>query len=241
MKYFSLISIWTAAIAMSLCLRGAGKLQADPSDDFSFSLAHAPIFDVYRLMPEAKVADILQDRLRGIPAAEVPKLARHLVGLCRKYRFDPAFVLSLIEVESGFRVKVVSPQGATGLMQLMPGTALKMVRDLGLDLKNFRFQFRAESDLAMTERALMDPFFNLTTGVSYLAWLRDHYEGLSPYYLVAAYNVGPGRMDELRSRKSFKPVNTKKYYEAIRRGVPGFRFYRRAPAQALSSVPSVQS
>jgi hypothetical protein len=60
-----------------------------------------------------------------------------------------------------------------------------------------------------------------------LARLRDKYEGLSPYYLVAAYNVGPGRMDELISQKFFKPVSTKRYYEAIRQGITDLRYYRR--------------
>lgn len=230
MKYFSLISAWAVAIAMSLCLRGTGELQADPTDDFSFTLTHAPLVDVYRLMPERKVTDILQDRLEGFPKTEASKISRHLVGLCRKHRFDPAFVLALIHVESGFRARAVSPQGALGLMQVMPATALAMVRDRSLDLRRYRHELLVESELAVTERALLDPYFNLTIGVSYLARLRDHFQGLSPYYLVAAYNVGPAKMDELRSRKSFKPVNTKKYYEAIRRGVPEFRFYRRDPA-----------
>jgi soluble lytic murein transglycosylase-like protein len=108
--------------------------------------------------------------------------------------------------------------GAVGLMQIIPATGVVVARNLGLKLK-------------VTERVLQDPFVNLTLGVAYLAWLRDHYHGLSPYYLEAAYNVGPAKLDELRSRKSFKPVNTKKYYEAIRRGVPGFRFYRGKPAK----------
>ena len=61
--------------------------------------------------------------------------------------------------------------------------------------------------------------------IAYLATLRDRYRDFTPYHLVAAYNLGPTRMDELLSRKSFKPVTTKKYYEDIRRGVQVFRFY----------------
>jgi hypothetical protein len=236
MKHFSLIFTWSLAIAMSLCLRGAVRLQADPTDDFSFSLGRAPQQqEVDRLMSVRKVTDILVDHLDLFPRSQAPKLARHLLNLCHQYRFDPAFVLSLIQVESGFHIKIVSPSGAVGLMQIMPGTGLKVARDLGLVFK--KPVHSGETSLVASERVLKDPFVNLTLGVAYLAWLRDHYKGLSPYYLVAAYNVGPARLDELLSRKSFEPVNTKKYFQAIRRGVPGFRYYRRAQVPALIRKP----
>jgi soluble lytic murein transglycosylase-like protein len=101
-------------------------------------------------------------------------------------------------------------------MQVMPATAVVTARELGVAL-----------DARVAARFLTDPFTNLTFGVSYLSWLRDHYRGRSAYFLVAAYNVGPARMDELLLRKSFTPVVTKRYFNAIRRGVPGFRYYRR--------------
>jgi soluble lytic murein transglycosylase-like protein len=204
------LTLWAVAIALLFCLKGAARLQADPTDDLSISLSHPSAESAYRLMPEKRVTMILEDHLDGFPESEAPLLARHLLELCRRYRFDPAFILSLIQVESGFRIDVESPFGAIGLMQIMPATALKMASDLGVKA-----------------RSLTDPYYNLMIGVSYLAYLRDYYRGLPPYYLVAAYNIGPSKMDELRSRKSFKPVNTKKYYEAIRRGVPDFRYYRR--------------
>ncbi|MGK5083130.1 transglycosylase SLT domain-containing protein [Bdellovibrionota bacterium FG-1] len=230
MKYFGLISTWTAAIALSLCLRGAGKQQADPTDDFSFTLDHSQQFEVFRLMPEHRVTEIFQDRLDLFPRSEASKLSRHLLELCRQYRFDPAFVLSLIQVESSFRVKAVSPDGAVGLMQVMPATALKVAEGLGLNL------LRAETHQSLGS-ALLDPFFNLKIGVSYLAFLRDRYEGLSPFFLVAAYNVGPGKVDELRLRKSFQPVNSRKYFDAIRRGVPDFRFYQPETKTIFESQP----
>jgi hypothetical protein len=191
---------------------------SDPADDFSFTLSsHAP--RSFALMSEKRVAEVFQDRLDLFPRAESVKLSRHLVSLCRQYRFDPAFVLALIQVESSFKIKARSPVGAVGLMQLMPATAQVVARSL---------------KLRVTERALLDLYMNLSLGVAYLAYLRDHYAGLPAYYIVGAYNVGPAKMDELRARKGFRPVATKKYYEAIRQGLPEFRSYRR-PASLKSA------
>jgi hypothetical protein len=232
-KYLTLVLAWTIFITVSLGFRSAGSLRADPSDDFSFTLGHLPQSVAYRIMPEKQVTHIFQDRLDTFPRSEAPKLARHLLELCKHHRFDPAFVLAMIEVESGFHIRIVSPAGAVGLMQIMPATAVVVARRLypelaaqtGLIKARLR---RGEKTLQQAaRRVLANPYANLSLGVAYLAWLRDKYKGLTSYYLVAAYNVGPARMDVLRARKHFKPVATKLYFEAIRRGVPNFRYYRR--------------
>lgn len=214
--------------ALVLCGAAVRLTQADPSDDFSFTLVHSAAWDAYDLEPEAKVTEVFRDRLDLFPRSQAPKLARHLVALCDAYRFDPAFILSLISVESRFHIRARSSVGAVGLMQIMPATARRVVEKMGLEL-GIPHQSRK---LRVNE--LADPFVNLTIGVAYLAWLRDHYHGLPPYYLVAAYNVGPTRMDELLSKgpHSFRPVQTKKYFEAVRRGIPEFRFYTPRASQA---------
>jgi soluble lytic murein transglycosylase-like protein len=198
------------------------RLQADPSDDFSFSFAQKPSTEINNLMSEQRVAAVLADRLDVFPRSQVSRLARHLLGLCDKYKFDPALILSLINVESRFRIKAVSPVGALGLMQLMPPTAEHVADRNGLRYSG--------------PRSLFDPFTNLAIGVAYLSMLRDKYRGSSPYFHIAAYNIGPGRMDELRARKSFRPTQTKKYYESIRKGVPVIRFYRGSEAAANGTV-----
>lgn len=218
-----------------LAVIAIGIFETDPSDDFSLSL-HLFHGDFFTVMPEATVVEILTDRIDLLPKSQIPKLAHHLLQLCREYRFDPAFILSLIEVESGFRIRAVSPAGAIGLMQMMPSTAqvlgetVKKASQKDRKYIEFSQVSRAswkESQRSQVEVLLKNPFINLELGMAYLAWLRDRYQGRSPYYLVAAYNVGPTKMDELLSRKRFKPDNTKRYYEAIRRNLTQMRNYRR--------------
>src|SRR4051812_42446490 len=109
MKYFSLIFGWVTGCALAIFCSSASVIKADPADDFSFTLAPTPTSEVYHLVSERRVADILRDRLDLFPNSQVPKLARPITALCRKCRFDPVFTLSLIEVESASRVKAFSP------------------------------------------------------------------------------------------------------------------------------------
>jgi membrane-bound lytic murein transglycosylase C len=184
--------------------------------------------------------------MESISQDQIDRLSKHLMFLCQRYRFDPAFILSMIQVESGFNPAALSPAGAVGLMQLMPATASVVVRDMAppLDKKTWENIHRDRGTasenrfVALSRQVLVDPFVNLTLGVAYLASLREHYRKFHPYYVLAAYNMGPARIDELMSKKTFKPDKTRKYFEAIRQGTSQFRLYRanRRPAIMRNSM-----
>jgi len=89
-----------------------------------------------------------------------------------RYRLDPDLVTSVIKAESGFNVRAVSPKGAQGLMQLMPGTASKLgVPDA------------------------FDPRDNVEGGTKYLRELLERYN-FDLVKALAAYNAGPQRVEQ---------------------------------------------
>jgi soluble lytic murein transglycosylase-like protein len=101
----------------------------------------------------------------AVPAAYSAKVAE----LAARYDLSPALIEALVWQESRWRANAVSPAGARGLAQLMPGTA----RDMGVDPD--------------------DPFANLEGGARYLREQLDRFDG-DIEKALAAYNAGPGRV-----------------------------------------------
>ena len=91
---------------------------------------------------------------------------------------DEAWVYGLIRQESRFLADVRSRAGASGLMQLMPGTARWVARKLGL--KDWRW------------KEVNDLETNVSLGTWYLRHVYDALDGY-PVLASAAYNAGPGR------------------------------------------------
>nr|WP_245824672.1 lytic transglycosylase domain-containing protein [Pseudoruegeria aquimaris] len=90
----------------------------------------------------------------------------------------PELALAIARRESEFNPEVVSPVGARGLMQLMPGTAQDMAREVGVSYS--------------PGRLLSDWAYNAKLGTAYLKELIDEFG--ENYILVSvAYNAGPSR------------------------------------------------
>jgi hypothetical protein len=99
-----------------------------------------------------------------------PYLETLIQKYASRYGVDASLVRAVMRNESGFNPNAVSPKGAQGLMQLMPGTAASM----------------GVSDP-------FDPEQNIAGGVGYLRHCLDRFDHNVPL-AVAAYNAGPGRV-----------------------------------------------
>jgi soluble lytic murein transglycosylase-like protein/TolA-binding protein len=98
-----------------------------------------------------------------------------VVQLASQYGLDPYFIFGLICQESHFEEGIVSPAGATGLMQLMPKTAWHESKRMGI---------------GYATRKLRNPDYNLRVGIAHLARLFSDFGGDS-VLVLAAYNAGP--------------------------------------------------
>lgn len=107
----------------------------------------------------------------GFPARPKTDLSEIVNDAGGKYRLDPDLLNSVIKAESAFNPRAVSPKGAQGLMQLMPGTASQL---------GVRNSFDAQS--------------NVDGGTRYLRELLERYN-FDLVKALAAYNAGPQRVE----------------------------------------------
>ena len=88
-------------------------------------------------------------------------------------------LLAIIRQESEFDARANSHVGAQGLMQIMPGTAKLVARNLKTPY--------SKSSLKN------DPDYNIKLGTYYFSSLLDDYDGVFPF-AIGAYNAGPNRI-----------------------------------------------
>ena len=121
----------------------------------------------------AELAEAADGRPRSRTRFAMPRL-RPAGG----FTTDPALVYAIARIESNFDAAAVSPAGARGLMQIMPGTA-RFLAGLAEDSERLP--------------ALHDPAVNLSLGQRYLNFLAaTDIVGGDKLRLLASYNTGPG-------------------------------------------------
>jgi soluble lytic murein transglycosylase len=105
----------------------------------------------------------------GFPTVQTPRVN------------DWTMVHAISRQESEFDRSRVSHAGASGVMQLMPGTAREQAGMLGMQY--------------LSANLIDSPSYNIQLGDAYFARMMDYYGGAYPL-AVGAYNAGPGRVNQ---------------------------------------------
>lgn len=100
-----------------------------------------------------------------------PMLDSFVLEAAAQHGLDPCLIFSVMRAESSFNRMAVSPKGASGLMQLMPETAVRF----GV-------------------RNIFDARENVLGGAKYLRWLLDRFNG-DVRLALAGYNAGEGAVE----------------------------------------------
>lgn len=160
------------SVAEGLRLSGSSK-SAGSAKDSRFNLLDGRLATQYansaRLTPKGRknASSDVVPRFSGSYKGEYLEVAK---AAARKHNVPEDLFLRLVQQESGWNIGALSSKGATGLAQLMPGTASK----LGVDIN--------------------DPGQNLEGGARYL---RQMFDKFGTWKLaLAAYNAGPGAVEQ---------------------------------------------
>jgi soluble lytic murein transglycosylase-like protein len=135
-----------------------------------------------------RAAVVAPPPMNNCPAAPIADVDAIISRAATTEGLEPELIRAVIEQESGYQPCAVSPKGAMGMMQLMPGTAE---------------QFGVKDPF--------DPGQNIAAGSRFLKQLLTRYSDLS--LALAAYNSGPGRVDEVQAVPDIQ--ETKNYVGAI--------------------------
>lgn len=128
------------------------------------------------------------------------QLAYIIVDEALAANFDPIFVAAVIKTESAFNRKAVSPVGASGLMQIMPGTHKHILT--------------FEQCKGVVMQSLFEARYNVRLGIAYLQYLDGMYRG-NRILMLAAYNWGPGHVNQALQNRRGVPRSVLGYASGI--------------------------
>lgn len=155
--------------------------------------------------------DLVNKNLPKKHKKSAKQIAEIIVKESKKYKIDPVFVASIIQVESTFNPEARGLAGEVGLMQLMPSTAKEIAVKLKIKW--------------IGPKTLLDPMNNVRIGTAYLSKLRGFFDK-KPNRYITAYNVGPGKILKIENSNDlpkFYSTKVLKYYEEFYKKISATR------------------
>jgi len=143
-----------------------------------------------------EIRDYLDQYSEELPLRDRKEIAQTILEASKRYKVEPKLIIAVIETESSFRKRAISPKGAMGLMQILPSTGFALARELDVDFQ--------------VDNLLNDPLLNILMGTYYLKKLLQQFGDLN--LALTAYNMGPGKLMELANRNISLPRD---YYERV--------------------------
>lgn len=156
------------------------------------------------------------DILEGMKPGDFSRMISGSIGAA--FSGDASKLTSaMVQVESSGNTNAVSPKGATGLMQVLPSTAMSP----GFGMSNiFEFaKFKGEQTLANAQELLRNPEIGMKYGEMYMKSMLEKYGGNLIHSLVA-YNWGPANADKwikAGADKAKLPEETRNYISKVSR------------------------
>jgi len=142
------------------------------------------------------IAGVLAVMPMATAHADADRWQSTIAEAAQRYDIPESWIRAVVLAESGGNPHAVSPKGAMGLMQIMPGTWGELHGRLGLGTDPF------------------DPHDNIFAGTVFLRAMRDRYGYPG---LFAAYNAGPARYDRYLKTGAQLPAETQRYIAALAR------------------------
>ena len=158
------------------------------------------------------------------PTVYIPKIRRYAAP-----HVDLLLVAGIIREESLYDSQAVSSVGAMGLMQLMPATANRVARRLGLD--------------SVEREDLLKADVNVRLGVHYVGELLRDYKG-NLIRAVAAYNAGPAAVNRWIARfgdrdpdEFVELISYRETRRYVKRVITSYRIYHALHSTTCGTLP----
>lgn len=183
----------------SFCVAAALMIQSA-----NFNIQHKPIVNrpiLPRLLSERApvVPSAFDEESTMTPVQLLGRWDGIITEASQRFHVPKTWIVAVMRQESGGRtmlgegVPIVSRAGAIGLMQMLPGTYVEMAAQYRLGDNPY------------------EPRDNIMAGAAYLRWLHHKYGYPA---MFAAYNAGPGRLEDHLKGASL-PAETRAYIGGI--------------------------